>query len=117
MTPTNNTTPVEECRKEIVAILEAPARSRFSTSDIRIGHMSSTHLKQVVDDISSLITLREERAREETYKAIEAEMLDKIYYIGTELPQVEQDKRDKFVVLGYPAQFLRNARSRSSGNK
>jgi len=66
------------------------------------------------DFIRSTITLREERAREEAYKAVEAEILDKIYYIGTELPQIEQDKRDKFVVLGYPAQFLRNARSRSN---
>ena len=44
-------------------------------------------------------------------KVVEAEMLDKIYYIGHDLPQVKEDVRDKFVMLGYPQKFLDDLRS------
>ena len=33
-------------------------------------------------------------------------MLDKIYYIGRELPNVKTDQRTKFVLLGTPQEFI-----------
>ena len=40
-------------------------------------------------------------------KKIEQSLLDRIVYIGNEIPDgVARDKRDKFVVLGYPQQVV-----------
>jgi hypothetical protein len=40
-------------------------------------------------------------------KTIEQAILDRILYIGNEIPEgVANDKRDKFVVLGYPQQII-----------
>lgn len=49
-------------------------------------------------------TLQEQK--EEMVKTIEAKMLERIYYIGHELPQVANDVRNKFVLLGTPAEFI-----------
>jgi len=58
------------------------------------------------DDIKSFIEKLLSKQREEILGKIEAMMLDKIYYIGNELPQVKEDVRDKFVLLGFPQGFL-----------
>ena len=47
-----------------------------------------------------------ESLKEELLGKVEKQILDKIYYIGSELPQVKEDVRDKFVLLGTPADFL-----------
>lgn len=39
-------------------------------------------------------------------KTINQAVLDRIYYIGNELPQVGQDKRPKFVLLGTPQELI-----------
>ena len=40
-------------------------------------------------------------------KTIEQSMLDRILYIGNEIPKgVANDKRDKFVLLGHPQQII-----------
>lgn len=52
MTDTQNNA---EWRKKITDILEAPMRSRYSTSDIRIPMMSSTALSEKVADLEALI--------------------------------------------------------------
>ena len=56
--------------------------------------------------LSRNLALAREQGAEEVLKIVEAEMLDKIYFIGNELPQVKEDARDKFVLLGYPQKFL-----------
>jgi len=57
-------------------------------------------------NIKSFIEKLLSKQREEILGKIEAMMLDKIYYIGNELPQVKEDVRDKFVLLGFPQGFL-----------
>jgi hypothetical protein len=40
-------------------------------------------------------------------KKVEQSILDRILYIGNEIPaEVASDKRDKFVLLGYPQQVI-----------
>ena len=64
--------------------------------------------------LKSFISRLLSSVRESTLREVEAEMLDKIYYIGSELPQVKDDVRDKFVLLGYPQKFLDDVRERLS---
>ncbi len=66
--------------------------------------------------IASLLTQAREEERARALKAVEAEMLDKIYYIGNELPQVKADVRDKFVLLGFPQKFLDAVLTRLTGD-
>jgi hypothetical protein len=56
-------------------------------------------MKTIINEVLS----RQER---EIVDFMKQEMLDNIYYIGNELPQVAQDRRDKFVLLGTPQKFI-----------
>src|SRR3990167_1574862 len=77
-------------------------------SDKEMVEILSGVIKRSVDEDADFIKKVISETREEMVKIVEAQMLDKIYYIGDELPQVKQDVRTKFVLLGTPADFLKS---------
>lgn len=57
--------------------------------------------------INELLTLIAQ-VREETIEEVEANLRDRVMYIGEEIPDaVAEDKRTKTVYLGFPAEHLR----------
>ena len=65
-------------------------------------YLTEISLREIKSFISSL--LKEERKK--LMEEIKQKMIDKIYYIGNELPQATQNKQSKFVLLGTPQDFL-----------
>lgn len=63
----------EELRKELEKIITSPTRSQISTSDIRVGMMSSTCLNEKVGDITLLFdTLHHKAITEERERIVKA---------------------------------------------
>lgn len=102
-----------EVQKQIEAIgtVGAETAQKMQTEDMG-GRERGTVRVYSQKEVDALLESARSEAKREVLKQVEAEMLDKIYYIGNELPQVKADVRDKFVLLGYPSKFLEDVSKR-----
>lgn len=78
------------------------------------GEVSALFMSQEIKGTEIIMPTEElERIADETLKrlrtkkTIEQAILDKIYYIGNQIPDaVAKDKRSKFVILGTPQKLI-----------
>lgn len=94
-------------RKELEEILEDSLHDLGCFEYVPVGDVTRETIDEnnaeVLDQLEALIAKREKKFLE----AVSQAMLDKILYIGEEVPDYfVTDKKSKFILLGYPQEFL-----------